>query len=237
MEQIKECTMQIAKQKMLVPDNASSASNTRRAASDAFSEMEQFGCTVIIRRTHEIYRHDDPTDFCWRILSGCARNVNVMEDGRRQITEFGWPGDLIGIDDHGTYYSDAEAVTDVTLRRYPRQVIETHVKSSVALALWLRMNTVDHLRHIHGRMILLARKTAVERIASFLLEMERRGSGTNGGLVELPMSRTDIADHLGLSIETVCRNLVSLQREGTVAIRRSGIELLDRALLLELACE
>jgi len=229
--------MYVAIQRSVARTGTSGASNTRLAARNPFSVLEQFGCTMVIRRTHEIYRHDTPADFCWRILSGCARKVNMMEDGRRQITEFRWPGDLIGIDDSGTYYSDAEAVTDVTLRRYPRHVIEAHANSNIGLALWLRMNTVDHLRSAHRQMILLARKTAVERIASFLLEMSSRSTDASGRLAELPMNRTDIADHLGLSIETVCRNLVNLQRAGTVAIQRSGIELLNRALLLELACE
>lgn len=229
--------MNTAAQKSPAPTSTFSAPKNQLAAPDAFSVLEQYGCTVMIRRTHEIYRHDDPTDFCWKLLSGCARKVNVMEDGRRQITEFRWPGDLLGIDDRETHYSDAEAVTDLTLRRYPRQVIDAHAKSNVALALWLRADTVDHLRHAHRQMILLGRKTAVERIASFLLEMKRRTTDTNGRLAELPMNRTDIADHLGLSIETVCRNLVNLQREGTVAIRRSGIELIDLPLLRELACE
>jgi CRP/FNR family nitrogen fixation transcriptional regulator len=229
--------MHVATQKMLAPRSISRAQNTYHSALDVLSVLEKFGCTVRIRRTQEIYKHDDPTDFCWRLLSGCARKVNVMEDGRRQITEFRWPGDLIGIDDRGTYYSDAEAVTDVTLRRYPRHVVESQAKSDAVLALWLRTNTLDDLRHAHRQMILLARKTAVERIASFLLEMNRRSTDTNDRLAELPMNRTDIADHLGLSIETVCRNLVNLQREGTVAIRRSGIELIDLPHLLDLACE
>src|SRR5580698_967890 len=174
--------MHVATHNLLTPKGISSGVSsgisrtpiTHPAAPGALNILEQFGCTVMIRRTHEIHRHDSPTDFYWKILSGCARNVNMMEDGRRQITEFRWPGDLIGIDDHGTYDSDAEAVTDATLRRYPRHAIDAHAQIDATLALWLRANTVDHLRHAHRQMILLARKTAVERIASFLLEMNRR---------------------------------------------------------------
>jgi CRP-like cAMP-binding protein len=77
----------------------------------------------------------------------------------------------------------------------------------------------------------------MEKIVTFLLELSHRSATPDKHLVELPMSRTDIADHLGLSIETVCRNLAHLQREGAVVILRSGIELRDRAALLELACE
>jgi CRP/FNR family nitrogen fixation transcriptional regulator len=199
--------------------------------------LEQFGCTVTIRRTGEIYGHDEPTEFCWRLLTGCARTVKLMDDGRRQVGEFLWPGDLLGMDDLETYYSDAEAVTDVTLRRYPRRVVEAQAAIHAALALWLRTKAVANLRFAHQQIVLLGRKTAVERIASFLLEMDRRSAANDRQLVELPMNRTDIADHLGLSIETVCRNLANLQREGTVAIQRAGIELRDRGALLELARE
>jgi CRP-like cAMP-binding protein len=212
-------------------------SPTDRRIPDALDLLEPFGCTVMVRRAQVIYQHGDRTEFCWRILSGCVRTVKSMEDGRRQIDEFLWPGDLLGLDDLETYYSDAEAVTEVTLRRYTRSVIETQAQSHAGLALLLRVTVIAHLRSAHRQMILLGRKTAVEKIASFLLDMDRRSPTANNRLVELPMSRTDIADHLGLSIETVCRNLVHLQHEGTVAIQRSGVELRDRSALLDLACE
>jgi CRP/FNR family transcriptional regulator, nitrogen fixation regulation protein len=210
---------------------------THRAELDVLDLLEEFGRTVTVRRGHEIYRHNDPTEFCWKILSGCVRTVKQMEDGRRQIDEFLWPGDLLGMDDLETYCADAEAVNTVTLRRYPRTMLEAQAKCDAALAFRLRAMALANLREAHKQTILLGRKTAAERVASFLLDMERRSRTANGLLVELPMNRTDIADHLGLSIETVCRNLVHLQREGTVAILRSGVELRDRAALQELACE
>jgi len=208
-----------------------------RPTSDALDILEPFGCTITIRRTHEIYKQHDPARFCWKILSGCARKVTSMEDGRRQIKEFGWPGDLLGIHDYETHFHDAQAVTDMTLRRYPRQVLEANAQINAALALRLRMMTLSELGIAKRQIVLLGRATAVERIASFLLEMDRLPARTNRKMVELPMNRTDIADHLGLSIETVCRNLVGLQREGIVLILRTGIELLDRRALCDLACE
>ena len=210
---------------------------TYREPPGALDFLEQFGSTITVRRAHEIYGHDQPADYCWRILSGCARTVVLMEDGRRHVSEFLWSGDILGMDDLETYFSDAEAVTDVLLRRYPRRIVEAQAKSHAALALWLRALTVANLRTAHRQIVLLGRKTAAERIASFLLEMDRRSAPIEGQPLELPMSRTDIADHLGLSIETVCRNLTHLQRKGTLAILRSGIELRNRVALLEMACE
>jgi CRP-like cAMP-binding protein len=207
------------------------------ATEDGFDLLEQLGCAVTIPRGLPIYRHDAPTEFCWKILTGCARTVKTLEDGRRQVAEFLWPGDMLGMDDYETHYADAEAVTEVTLRRYSRHLVDAQAKHDAAFAHWLRSITQANLRCAHRQISLLARKTAVERIASFLLEVDRRSATVGRKLVELPMSRTDIADHLGLSIETVCRNLVHLQREGTVVILRSGVELRDRDALLELACE
>ncbi len=203
----------------------------------ALAFLEQFGITITVRRAHEIYSHDEPADYCWRILSGCARTVVSMEDGRRHVNDFLWSGDILGMDDFDTYFSDAEAVTDVSLRRYPRRIVEAQAKSHAGLALWLRALTLANLRTAHRQIVLLGRKTASERIASFLLEMDRRVAPIEGQPLELPMSRTDIADHLGLSIETVCRNLTDLQRKGTLAILRSGIELRNRVALVEMACE
>ena len=229
--------MYVARQTVTLISDRASGPTTRRAPSSVMDVLEQFGTTVAVRRGHEIHKHDEPAQFCCKILSGCARTVQLMEDGRRQISEFLWPGDMIGMNDLETHQANTEAVTEVTLRRYARRIVETYANSHIAFALHLRTMTLMNLRFAHKQMALLGRKTAVERIASFLLEMDRQSATSGARLLELPMNRTDIADHLGLSIETVCRTLVSLQRDGTIAIQRSGVELLDRATLLELACD
>jgi CRP/FNR family transcriptional regulator, nitrogen fixation regulation protein len=101
----------------------------------------------------------------------------------------------------------------------------------------LREMALRHLRDAHERLILLGRKTAIERIASFVLEMDRRADNTARSALDLPMCRTDIADHLGLTVETVCRVLAHLKRDGSLAITRTGVELRDRESLRALACE
>ena len=211
------------------------AAKPHRVAPDAFDILEQFGSVVTVHRSHEIYGQGEPAEYYWRVLSGCVRTVKLVDDGRRQIGEFLWPGDLLGMDDLDMHDSEAEAVTDVTLRRYPRRMVEAVAQRNAALALRLRTMTVVSLRRSHQQIILLACKTAMERIASFLLEMDRHSAAADRSFVALPMSRTDIADHLGMTIETVCRVLARLQRDGIVAIVRSGFELRDRAALCELA--
>ena len=204
---------------------------------DALDLLEQFGSTVTIPRDRQIHGQGEPAEACYRVLSGCVRVVKLMEDGRRQIGEFLLPGDLFGFDALETHDAAAEAVTETILRRYPRRMVEMLAESHLALARRLRELTAASLRTTHVLLLLLGRKTACERIASFLLEMAERLPQGDGGMLGLPMSRTDMADHLGLTIETVCRVLAHLRREGIVFADRTGVRIRDRVALEQIACE
>lgn len=207
------------------------------APRDALALLEQFGATVSVRRDGQIHGQGDQADYCYRILTGCARTVKLMEDGRRQIGEFLMAGDLLGFDALGTYDFACEAVSDVMLRRYPRRMVDALAENNVALTRRLRDMTSISLRMAHTRLVLLGRKTASERIATFLLEMAERLPETRPHVLDLPMGRTDIADHLGLTIETVCRVLAHLRRDGTVAIERGSITIRDGVALQQMACD
>jgi CRP/FNR family transcriptional regulator, nitrogen fixation regulation protein len=207
------------------------------AARDALDLLEQFGTTISVQRDQEIHGQGDQASSCYRILRGWVRLVKLMEDGRRQIGEFLMPGDLLGFDALETHDFAAEAVSDVVLRRYPRRAVDVLAESNTALARRLRDLTSVSLRMAHMRLLLLGRKTASERIATFLLEMAERLPRTSACVMDMPMSRTDMADHLGLTIETVCRILALLRREATVAIERGTIEIRDHASLQQMASE
>ncbi|MBN8910112.1 MAG: helix-turn-helix domain-containing protein [Rhodospirillales bacterium] len=188
-------------------------------------------------RDHEIHAEGDAAEFCYRVVSGCVRTVRLLEDGRRQVGEFLLAGEVFGLDELDTHSFAAETVTETVLRRYPRRMVEALAESRPALARRLRQLALEHLRATQERTLLLGRKTATERLASFVLEFDRRMPASGRGLLDLPMSRTDIADHLGLTVETVCRVLAALKREGTIQVSRTGLQLLDRTTLLDLACE
>lgn len=207
------------------------------AARDALDLLEQFGTTISVQREQEIHGQGEQARSCYRVLSGCVRMVRLMEDGRRQIGEFLMAGDLLGFDELETHDFAAEAVSDAVLRRYPRRMVDALAEKNVALARRLRDLTSVSLRTAHTRLLLLGRKTASERIASFLLEMAERLPQSHARRLDLPMSRTDMADHLGLTIETVCRGLAHLRRDGTIAIQRGSIEIRDRVGLQQLASE
>jgi CRP-like cAMP-binding protein len=207
------------------------------AAPDALDLLEQFGSAVSVQRDREIHPQGDQANSCYRIVRGCVRVVKLMEDGRRQISEFLMAGDLLGFDALDTFDFAAEAVTDVALRRYPRRAVDSLVESNLTLARRLRQAGAVSLREAHERLLLLGRKTASERIASFLVEMAERLPQARLGVLDLPMSRTDVADHLGLTIETVCRVLAALRREGTLVIERGSVTIRDAAALRQMASE
>jgi CRP/FNR family nitrogen fixation transcriptional regulator len=204
---------------------------------DPLDLLEQFGTTISVPRDREIYGQGDAAAWCYRVASGCVRVVNLMEDGRRQISEFLMPGDTFGFDALETYDFAAEAVSDVVLRRYPRRMVDTLAERNIGLARRLRDVTSSSLRLAHARLVLLGRKTASERIATFLLEMADRLPQARANVLELPMSRTDVADHLGLTIETVCRVLAHLRRDGMIAISRARITVRDAVELQQMASE
>jgi CRP-like cAMP-binding protein len=193
--------------------------------------LEQFGSTVVVERDAEIYGKGDASAWCWRVTTGCVRTVELLDDGRRHIGDFFLPGDLFGLDDLESRQFSAEAVTRTILRRYPRNAVEALARSHPALALRLAALTVANLQAAHRRMLLLSRKTSAERLATFVLEMDRRIGKPGDALLDLPMGRGDVADYLGLTKETVCRVLVQMAREGSIRLDRMSIALCNRASL------
>ena len=190
---------------------------------------------VVLRagRDEHILAQGAPAGYCYQVESGCARTVRLMEDGRRLIGEFLFAGDLFGweaLDDHDF---GVEAVTPLIIRRYPRRDLEALCDESISFRRRLDQLAAAKLRSSWQRLIVLGRKSALERIAGFLLEMADR---TTGDGAELPMTRGDIADYLGLTIETVCRGLTQLRQSGIVTIDRARIAIRDRRALGVASC-
>jgi CRP-like cAMP-binding protein len=194
---------------------------------EALLALERIGTRLGFSRNTEIYAESDRSD-CWhKVVSVTVRVCKLLANGRRHIAEFCFSGDCFGIDGTGARPYSAEAVDDVTLMRYRRKATEQLIDQCPALARHLRDTMMRDLAHAHGRALLLARMTAPERVAAFLLEMFERRDRKKA--LDLPMPRHDIADYLGLTIETVCRVLTLFKRHGTIAIPGPHrIELLDR---------
>lgn len=205
------------------------------ARPDTLDLLEQFGATLHFSRDREIHAEGDDAEFCYRVVSGCVRTVRQLEDGRRQVGGFHLPGDMFGLDGAESHDCAAEAITDTVLRRYPRRMVEALAESHGALSRRLREIALADLRAAQHRLLLLGRATASERVAAFLLEMERRLGHRGNRVMELPMGRADMADHLGLTVETICRVLAAMKKEGTVVPSRTGVTVRDHAALEDVA--
>jgi CRP/FNR family transcriptional regulator, nitrogen fixation regulation protein len=193
--------------------------------------LEPRATTVHAERDEEIVAQDEKAVYCYRVVSGCVRTAQLMEDGRRQVGEFLFAGDLFGYDTLDIHDFSAEAVSAVTLRRYARRDVDALADQDRAVARRLRELSAMRLRSGRDHMVLLGRKTASERIASFLLEMAERVARDGRSLIELPMSRLDMGDYLGLTIETVCRRLTQLRQDGTITVKGARIAICDRRAL------
>jgi CRP/FNR family nitrogen fixation transcriptional regulator len=179
------------------------------------------GTIVRLGRDAEIVAQDEPSDYCYQIVSGCVRTAMVMENGRRQIGEFLFPGDLLGYETTGRQPYAASSVTNVVLRRFRRSAIENHAARDAVFDQHLRQYMAAQLRSARNRLALLGRGTAGERIMSFLREMQARLCVAAGAVFEIPMKLTDVADYLGLAIETVCRGVADLRKAGVIAAHRT----------------
>jgi CRP/FNR family transcriptional regulator, nitrogen fixation regulation protein len=160
----------------------------------------------------EIFGEAEPADYIYQVIEGAVRTHKLLSDGRRQIGAFHLPGDIFGLDNGDFHRFTAEAIVDSTVRLVKRQCLEHVAKTDPAVARSLLTMTTDNLQHVENHMLLLGRKNSQERVAAFLLEMN--GRVTAPGVMALPMSRRDIADYLGLSLETVSRALSDFKRRG-----------------------
>ena len=165
-------------------------------------------------KDEEIYGEDEPAEYVYQVISGSVRSYKLLSDGRRQIGAFYLPGDVFGLESGPTHRLTAEAVADTTVRLVKRRNLEQAAGITVQVARSLWAMTAGQLRHAEDHMLLLGRKSAMERVASFLLEMDRHLAGA--GMVALPMCRRDIGDYLGLTLETVSRALSQLHSDGVL---------------------
>ena len=190
------------------------------------------GASIQFDRNAEIYGEDEPAEYFYQVVKGAVRTYKLLEDGRRQIGAFFLPGDVFGLEAGETHGFSAEAIGASTVRVAKRSAILALAARDSAIAADLWAATAMGLRLAQDHMLLLGRRNAEERVATFLLDMGRREASE---IIELPMSRQDIADYLGLTIETVSRTLTQLQLKLAIALPSSRkIQVRSRASLQRL---
>lgn len=190
--------------------------------------LDSIGTRVVVGRGHALFREGDDADTIYRIVSGALRTSRLMPDGRRYVADFLFPGDFVGLNDSALRSTTADALCDTIVVRCSRQQFESKLEADRRLGRMILSVLTGGLSSAQERMLLLGRKSAAERVASFLLMMADRDGGD---AIELPMTRGDIADYLGLTIETIsrvisqfkARNVICAQGATTLRIQKRDV--------------
>lgn len=208
---------------------------------DQLSDFTEIVDDIVAAPGRSLFFEGDPAEHVFVIREGCARVYKLLADGRRMITGFLFPSDIVGFADEGHYAYGCEAITEVTACRMPRARLYEFFSKYPALERRMLEIATNELAAAQDQMLLLGRKTALEKLASFLYFLlrrhERRNAGSNR--LMLPMSRSDIGDHLGLTTESVSRCFTQLKKRGVIQLDSAQrVTITDRAALMRLTgCE
>jgi CRP/FNR family transcriptional regulator, nitrogen fixation regulation protein len=194
------------------------------------SSIELMGSRMSYGRNVEIYGEGEPVEYLYKVISGAVRVCKLLEDGRRQVTAFHLPGEIFGLELGREHRFSAEAISDSSILIVKRSAVFALADrdSEVARQLWTLM--AGALQQVQDHMLVLGCMNAKERVSAFLLQLADRM--TNANQLDLPMSRQDIADYLGLTIETVSRTITQLENDAAIRLPSSRrIELRNRIAL------
>jgi CRP/FNR family nitrogen fixation transcriptional regulator len=190
----------------------------------------QPGIAMSFGRNAEIYAEGENSGYVYKVVSGVVRVSKFLPDGRRQITAFHMPGEMFGFEADEIHHSSAEAVVPIKVIAYRWEGAVGTDRQPANFVRELLNLTVRGLRHTQDHLLLLGRKDALERIAAFLLETSERMGGSS--VLDLAMPRHDIADYLGLTLETVSRRFAELKEMGAIKLESARrVHLLDKAAL------
>jgi CRP-like cAMP-binding protein len=207
----------------------------REAEVERFAALEETAASVILQRDEALYAEGDPADHSYRVVEGGIRLVVLLSGGDRVVTDFYLPGDFFGYVDAAERFGSAQALSGTILRRYRRTDVSALAAADANLWSYLAEATTEAMRASRRHLIRISHASAPVRLASFLLEMADR-SRTTDGRIYLPMPRADIADHLGLVVETLSRSLRKLEQARLIALDRTNcVKILDRRALHALA--
>jgi len=195
--------------------------------------MELMGARMSYARNVEVFGEGEPAEYIYKVVSGAVRSCKLLDDGRRQVTAFHMPGAVFGLEIGDEHRFSAEAITDTVILVVKRRTLLALAARDGDIARRLWTLTAQDLQRVQDHMLVLGCMNAKQRVATFLLQMATREP--DGNEVELPMSRQDIADYLGLTIETVSRTMTQLEHDAAIGLSTSRrIVLRNRAALRRL---
>ena len=189
-------------------------------AGDELAAIDRIGTVVSLSRDQALFFEGDRAEYCYKVLTGAVRSLRLLADGRRHVGDFHLPGDFIALEAEDVYRFTVEAVNDAAVMRYSRSAIDRLIQQHPGLGRRLLGLVCGGLSAAQSQMLLLGRKNATERLASFLLNMSERSGDAQH--ITLPMTRSDIADYLGLTIETVSRVFSQLRSQGVIQLKASS---------------
>ena len=184
------------------------------------SRLDSLAEHLVLQAGDTLTRAEDPALHVFNITSGSVRVYKLLADGRRQIVGFLFAGDFLGLATGATYVFSAEAIEPVTACRFRKSDYRTLIRETPALETALLDRANHELAAAQNQMLLLGRKTALERVSTFLIDLPTHDPARPGppGNVHLPMTRAEIADYLGLTIETVSRIFTRLKTQGVIRL-------------------
>lgn len=204
------------------------------------SQLAQIASLVRIRRGEAIYSEGTPADSIYNIATGVAKTFRTLAASTSQIGAFLFPDDLLGLAEEGYYVNSAEAVTPITAYRLPLVALEKLLRSDPTLEFHVSCKICHDLREAQRHAFLLGRRRALPKIAMFvqMLGRSEQARGKDATAIYLPMTRTDIADYIGMSLPAVCRSFAVIVRRGLVRFKdRRHLQIIDQAGLESLAGE
>ncbi|MDA0703549.1 MAG: Crp/Fnr family transcriptional regulator [Proteobacteria bacterium] len=198
--------------------------------SDELHALTKIMDGIAVNRGGIVFYEGDPARHVFNVAAGAVRLSRLLPDGRRQITGFLFPGDFLGLAYDETYTYSAEAIERSELCRFSRAHFETLLDDHPRMERRLLGIASNELATAQDQMVLLGRKTAREKLASFLITLSRRAErrGQESNTVHVPVTRTDIGDYLGLTIETVSRTFTALRKAKLIELQPDhAVRLLD----------
>jgi CRP/FNR family transcriptional regulator len=194
-------------------------------------ELESLGRHVHFASCDTVFAQEEMTTSFYNLLKGVMRLYKLLPDGRRQIVGFALPGDFLGMATSTRHSFSADAIGSVAVCRFSRTSFVRFIEDKPHLLRCINELAVRELSQAQDHMVLLGRRSAKEKVATFLIGWRDRLAQLKGPAktVPLPMSRQDIADYLGLTIETVSRTFTKLDRDGVIEIMPGSVSLLDPA--------
>ena len=194
-------------------------------------QFERLGRHVHLAANEALFAAGEAASSVHNVTAGVARLYKLLPDGRRQVIGFALPGDFLGIMPADRYGFSADAIDPVSVCRFPADAFAQFIAQRPNFLLRINEFAARELMLAQEQMLLLGRRTAEEKVAAFLVDWRARLAriGDERQTIALPMSRQDIADYLGLTIETVSRTLTRFEREKMLVIVNGGVRMLDVA--------